>query len=63
MVADKIAIRQAQPHRYTIRPPASGCLAIRNIFLLSIQEDGRGLVYAVRFGNGCLLYTSDAADE
>ena len=57
MTTDQVRIRSlyAGFYRTIIRLglPVSGCVAVRSIFLLSVQEDGQRLVYAVRLGNGC----------
>jgi len=45
---NKIAIRGTLPHRYSIEPLDGSGLAVRTIFLLSVQEDGHRLVYAIR---------------
>src|ERR1700751_3463789 len=45
---NKIAIRGTLPHHYSIGPLDGGGLAVRTIFLLSVEEDGHRLVYAIR---------------
>src|SRR5215831_19351097 len=45
---NKIAIRGALPNHYSIGPLDGGGLAVRTIFLLSVQEDGHRLVYTIR---------------
>src|SRR5262245_8336153 len=49
---NKIVIRGPPPNRLSIRSPDSGCLAVRRIFLLSVHENERRLVYAVRRAHG-----------
>src|SRR5260370_38292878 len=38
---NEIVIRGPPPNRLSIRPPDSGCLAVRPIFLLSVHENER----------------------
>ena len=45
---NKIVIRGTLPYHYSIEPLDGSGLAVRTIFLLSVQEDGYRLVYAIR---------------
>ena len=47
-----IVVRGALPHRCSIRAADRSCLAVRSLFLLSLSQDGRRLVCAVRLGHG-----------
>src|SRR5262249_41919364 len=50
--ATTIVVRGALPHDRSIRYPDSSGLAVRRIFLLSVQEDGHRLVFPVRRAHG-----------